>query len=110
MVHYRPRVAILNNIGFDHADIFVDLTAIETQFHNFVRTIPSSGQLIVNGPDPAIERVLSRGCWTPVGRVGVKEGGRAGEGGRACCGVVCKGARLCDAWREWVGEHTRGNA
>ena len=74
MVHYRPRVAILNNIEFDHADIFGDLAAIETQFHHFVRTLPSSGRLVVNGVDDAIARVLSRGCWTPVDRFGVWEG------------------------------------
>jgi UDP-N-acetylmuramate: L-alanyl-gamma-D-glutamyl-meso-diaminopimelate ligase len=74
MVHYRPTVAILNNIEFDHADIFSDLAAIETQFHHFVRTIPSSGRLVVNGADAAIARVLARGCWTPVERFGVSEG------------------------------------
>ena len=74
MVHYRPSVAILNNIEFDHADIFDDLAAIETQFHHFVRTIPSSGKLVVNGADATIARVLSRGCWTPVERFGVTEG------------------------------------
>jgi len=74
MVHYRPTVAILNNIEFDHADIFSDLAAIENQFHHFVRTIPSSGRLVVNGADAAIARVLARGCWTPVERFGVSEG------------------------------------
>ena len=74
MVHYRPLVAVLNNIEFDHADIFPDLAAIETQFHHFVRTIPAAGRLIVNGADPVIERVLARGCWTPVEKFGVSEG------------------------------------
>src|SRR3989441_11271383 len=83
MVHYRPKVAILNNIEFDDADIFADHASIETQFHNFIRTIPSSGQLIVNGADPAIERVLDRGCWTPVERFGVKEGWSASKVARA---------------------------
>ncbi|MDR1530136.1 MAG: UDP-N-acetylmuramate:L-alanyl-gamma-D-glutamyl-meso-diaminopimelate ligase [Burkholderiales bacterium] len=63
-VHYRPRTAILNNLEFDHADIFADLAAIETQFHYFVRTIPASGRLIVNAQSPALERVLSRGLWS----------------------------------------------
>ena len=71
MVHYRPRIAIINNIEFDHADIFPDLAAIETQFHHFVRTLPSSGRLIVNGADAAITRVLARGCWTPIEKFGV---------------------------------------
>jgi UDP-N-acetylmuramate: L-alanyl-gamma-D-glutamyl-meso-diaminopimelate ligase len=70
MVHYRPAVAILNNIEFDHADIFTDLAAIETQFHHFVRTVPGAGRLVVNGCDPAIQRVLARGCWTPSKVVG----------------------------------------
>jgi UDP-N-acetylmuramate: L-alanyl-gamma-D-glutamyl-meso-diaminopimelate ligase len=74
MVHYRPQVAVLNNIEFDHADIFPDLASIETQFHHFVRTIPAAGRLIVNGADAVIERVLARGCWTPVEKFGVGEG------------------------------------
>ena len=69
-VHYRPRIAILNNLEFDHADIFPDLAAIETQFHHLVRTVPSSGRLIVDGSSQAINRVLDRGCWTPVERIG----------------------------------------
>src|SRR6266704_2887669 len=110
MVHYRPRVAILSNIEFDHADIFVDLTAIETQFHNFVRTIPSSGQLIVNGADPAIERVLSRGCWTPVERFGVKEGWRASEVARGCFDVLYQETPVGQLCWELLGEHNRSNA
>ena len=66
MVHYLPRTAVLNNIEFDHADIFGDLAAIETQFHHFVRTVPRSGHLIVNGTDASIRRVLARGCWSPI--------------------------------------------
>jgi UDP-N-acetylmuramate: L-alanyl-gamma-D-glutamyl-meso-diaminopimelate ligase len=74
MIHYRPAVAILNNIEFDHADIFADLASIETQFHHFVRTLPRRGKLVINGTDPAIERVLARGCWTPVDRFAVPSG------------------------------------
>ena len=110
MVHYRPRVAILSNIEFDHADIFVDLTAIETQFHNFVRTIPSSGHLIVNGADPAIERVLTRGCWTPVERFGVKEGWRASEVARGCFDVLYQETPVGQLCWELLGEHNRSNA
>ena len=65
-VHYRPRTALLNNLEFDHADIFADLAAIETQFHHLVRTVPSSGLLVVNGEEPALERVIARGAWAPV--------------------------------------------
>jgi UDP-N-acetylmuramate: L-alanyl-gamma-D-glutamyl-meso-diaminopimelate ligase len=67
-VHYHPRTAILNNLEFDHADIFSDLAAIETQFHHLVRTIPGNGLIVSNAAEPALERVLKRGCWTPVER------------------------------------------
>lgn len=65
-VHYRPRTVILNNLEFDHADIFSDLAAIETQFHHLVRTLPGSGQIISNYKEASLKRVLARGCWTPV--------------------------------------------
>ncbi len=63
-VHYRPRTAVLNNLEFDHADIFPDLAAIETQFHHLVRTVPGVGRIVTNGREDALERVLTRGCWT----------------------------------------------
>ena len=69
-VHYRPRTALLNNLEFDHADIFADLAAIENQFHHLVRTVPSDGLLVVNGQEPALERVVTRGVWAPVERFG----------------------------------------
>ncbi|MGA0004509.1 MAG: UDP-N-acetylmuramate:L-alanyl-gamma-D-glutamyl-meso-diaminopimelate ligase [Burkholderiaceae bacterium] len=67
-LHYRAEVAVLNNLEFDHADIFTDLAAIETQFHHWVRTLPSEGRLVVHAQEPAIDRVLARGCYTPVWR------------------------------------------
>jgi len=67
-IHYRPRTAILNNLEFDHADIFPDLAAIETQFHHFVRTVPHRGRLIVNGADENLARVLAHGCWSEIER------------------------------------------
>jgi len=67
-VHYRPQVAILNNLEFDHADIFADLAAIETQFHHLMRTIPGNGTIISNGADANLERVISRGCWSNLQR------------------------------------------
>jgi len=76
-VHYSARTAILNNLEFDHADIFDDLAAIERQFHHFVRTVPRSGLLIVNGTDEALKRVLVKGAWTPVERFGVPAGWEA---------------------------------
>ena len=63
-VHYHAKTAILNNLEYDHADIFPDLNAIETQFHHLVRTVPGIGRLIVNGDQPSLARVLGRGCWS----------------------------------------------
>ena len=70
-VHYRPEIAILNNLEFDHADIFDSLADIERQFHHLVRTVPGNGRLIVNGEDDALARVLVKGCWTPVERFAI---------------------------------------
>jgi UDP-N-acetylmuramate: L-alanyl-gamma-D-glutamyl-meso-diaminopimelate ligase len=67
-VHYRPRTAVLNNLEFDHADIFPDLAAIERQFHHLVRTVPSQGRVVVNADEPALTRVLAQGCWSEVKR------------------------------------------
>jgi len=64
-VHYRPRTVVLNNLEFDHADIFDDLEAIKRQFHHLVRIIPSQGLLLVNQEEPNLKDVLERGCWTP---------------------------------------------
>ncbi len=63
-VWYRPRTAVLNNLEYDHADIFPDLAAIETQFHHLVRIVPANGLVVANGAEAAIGRVLERGCWT----------------------------------------------
>jgi len=71
-VHYRPTVAILNNLEYDHADIFPDLAAIQRQFHHLVRIVPGNGRLVVNGEDPALAEVLAMGCWTPVERFGIE--------------------------------------
>ncbi len=73
-VHYRPRTAILNNLEFDHADIFDNLAAIERQFHHLVRTVPGSGRLIVNGGDAHLARVLGMGCWSGVTRFDAADG------------------------------------
>lgn len=70
-VHYRPLVAILNNLEYDHADIFPDVAAIQRQFHHLVRTVPRRGRLIVNGEDERLGEVLAMGCWTPVERFGL---------------------------------------
>ena len=73
-VHYRPLVAILNNLEYDHADIFPDVAAIQRQFHHLVRTVPRRGRLVVNGHDARLGEVLAMGCWTPVQRFGFDAG------------------------------------
>lgn len=65
-VHYRPHIAVLNNLEYDHADIYPDLDAIQTQFHHLIRSVPGNGRLIVNAADANLAAVLERGCWTPV--------------------------------------------
>jgi predicted esterase YcpF (UPF0227 family) len=100
-VHYRPRTAILNNLEFDHADIFDDLAAIERQFHHLVRTVPASGRLVVNARDEALQRVLSMGCWSGVQRFG----GRKEEPGHAA--RARRAARLRRASRRPEGRPGR---
>ncbi len=80
-VHYRPRTAVLNNLEFDHADIFDDLAAIERQFHHLVRTVPSTGRIVVNGLEESLQRVLHHGCWSEVRSFGtaVSDFNAAGE-------------------------------
>lgn len=73
-VHYHPRTAILNNLEFDHADIFPDLVAIERQFHHFVRIIPNNGLIVANGNDVNLKSVLKQGCWTPIETFGTETG------------------------------------
>lgn len=73
-VHYHPRTAILNNLEFDHADIFPDLPAIERQFHHLVRIIPNNGLIVSNGSEASLKRVLDQGCWTPIEEFGTKVG------------------------------------
>ncbi|MBB5203506.1 UDP-N-acetylmuramate: L-alanyl-gamma-D-glutamyl-meso-diaminopimelate ligase [Inhella inkyongensis] len=112
-VHYRPRVAILNNLEYDHADIFPDLAAIETQFHHLVRTVPSEGRLIVNAREEALTRVLARGCWSPVQSFGARkeEPGMLRARGEPHAFDVLRGS-LRIARVEWAlaGEHNQLNA
>ena len=74
-VHYRPRTAILNNLEYDHADIFADLKAIQTQFHHMIRMIPQNGQIIMPHHTKSLEETLEMGAWTPVWRTGVYNDG-----------------------------------
>ena len=110
-VHYRPKTAILNNLEFDHADIFGDLADIERQFHHFVRTIPRSGRIISNGTDENLKRVLTQGCWTPVENFGVATGWEAGEPDReGGFEVAWRGRALGRVRWPLTGEHNRMNA
>ena len=110
-VHYHARTAILNNIEFDHADIFDDLAAIERQFHHLVRTVPRSGLIVANGADGVVGRVLEVGAWTPVERFGCPEGWQAGapdeQGGFE---VAWLGAALGRVRWQLQGAHNRLNA
>jgi UDP-N-acetylmuramate: L-alanyl-gamma-D-glutamyl-meso-diaminopimelate ligase len=105
-VHYHPRTAILNNLEFDHADIFADLAAIETQFHHLVRTVPGNGLIVSNGRESSLERVLQRGCWTPVERFGGDAGWQIDAENRVTLNGVTQGTL---SW-ELLGEHNRHNA
>ena len=112
-VHYRPRTAILNNLEYDHADIFPDLAAIETQFHHLVRTIPRRGRLIVNGSDDNLRRVLSHGCWSEVERF--RAAGVPGTGADwtiAADGTIKLGGAAQGTLSPFVlgGQHNRLNA
>ena len=112
-VHYRPRTAILNNLEHDHADIFPDLAAIETQFHHLVRTMPSSGRLVVNARDEALQRVLQRGCWSEVQRFGARreEPGVLRARGEPHAFDVLRGAmRIGRVDWALLGEHNQLNA
>ena len=79
-VHYRPRTAVLNNLEFDHADIFDNLAAIERQFHHLIRSVPAAGRVVVNGTEASLQRVLDMGCWSETVKFGTSEGvGSAGH-------------------------------
>jgi UDP-N-acetylmuramate: L-alanyl-gamma-D-glutamyl-meso-diaminopimelate ligase len=109
-VHYPARTAVLNNLEFDHADIFPDLAAIETQFHHFVRTLPASGLIIANGSDAALARVLARGCYTPVERFGVTDGWAATAIGPDAFDVLWRGEKQGRVQWALQGAHNRANA
>ena len=105
-VHYHPRTAILNNLEFDHADIFADLYAIETQFHHLVRTVPGNGLIVSNGREPALERVIDRGCWTQVERFGTESGWNIDADNRVTLNGKIQGVLDWDL----LGEHNGMNA
>jgi UDP-N-acetylmuramate: L-alanyl-gamma-D-glutamyl-meso-diaminopimelate ligase len=105
-VHYHPRTAILNNLEFDHADIFADLAAIETQFHHLVRTVPGNGLVVCNGREESLNRVIKRGCWTPVEKFGSDDDWNIDSDNHVALNSVAQGTLQ---W-ELMGEHNRMNA
>ena len=110
-VHYRPRTVILNNLEYDHADIFPDLAAIETQFHHLVRTVPGNGLIVANGREESLDRVFARGLWTPVEKFGGTGGWTAGEGDAdGHFDVFFNGALQGRVKWTLIGEHNRMNA
>jgi UDP-N-acetylmuramate: L-alanyl-gamma-D-glutamyl-meso-diaminopimelate ligase len=112
-VHYRPRTAILNNLELDHADIFPDIGAIETQFHHLVRTVPSQGRLVVNARDEALQRVLARGCWSEVQRFGTHKeepGGLRARGEPHAFDVLRGSLKVARVDWALLGEHNQLNA
>jgi len=110
-VHYRPRTAVLNNLEFDHADIFPDLAAIETQFHHLVRTIPGAGRIVLPAGSPALERVIARGCWSETVYFGADAGWSAGPADADGAFEVRRAGVPAGTVR-WTlsGEHNRMNA
>ena len=110
-VHYRPRTAILNNLEYDHADIFSNLAAIQTQFHHLVRTIPGQGLIVCNGREESLQTVLAQGCWTPVENFGSAEGWQAGEPDEnGAFDVLHHGQTVGRIGWQLLGEHNRLNA
>jgi UDP-N-acetylmuramate: L-alanyl-gamma-D-glutamyl-meso-diaminopimelate ligase len=121
-VHYRPRTAILNNLEYDHADIYADVAAIRWQFHQLVRTVPAAGRIIVNGDDAELATTLSLGCWTPRETFALAKapvGGSAGKSGASAewsaeitpgsaasrFAVLCQGQTVAEVSWPLLGEH-----
>jgi UDP-N-acetylmuramate: L-alanyl-gamma-D-glutamyl-meso-diaminopimelate ligase len=112
-VHYRPRIAILNNLEYDHADIFPDVAAIQRQFHHLVRTVPGNGRLIVNAEDANLAEVLAMGCWTPVETFGIDAGDWRGElleADGAAFRVTHQGRTVGEVHWNLLGRHNVMNA
>ncbi|MBQ9600647.1 MAG: UDP-N-acetylmuramate:L-alanyl-gamma-D-glutamyl-meso-diaminopimelate ligase, partial [Neisseriaceae bacterium] len=110
-VHYRPKTAILNNLEYDHADIFADLNAIQTQFHHLVRTVPGKGLLVCNGRENNLANVLERGAWTPIQFFGNEQGWQVGNvQADGTFDVLYQGETVGQIQWDLLGEHNRMNA
>ncbi len=109
-VHYRPRTAVLNNLEFDHADIFDDLTAIERQFHHLVRTVPSQGRVVVNGLEESLTRVLHQGVWSEVRSFGSASCDFVAQGDAGEFAVLRHGQAVAKVRWGLSGTHNQLNA
>ena len=109
-VHYRPRTAVLNNLEFDHADIFDDLAQIERQFHHLVRTVPASGRVVVNGLEESLQRVLAQGCWSEVRSFGSTVSDFTAHGGASDFEVQQRGKTVGRVRWALSGTHNQLNA
>ena len=110
-VHYRPRTAILNNLEFDHADIFDDLAAIEKQFHHLIRTVPQNGLVVSNGREDSLKRVIDKGCWSTVEQFGSDADWQAANAeGDGSFDVMYKNKPQGRVTWDLLGEHNRMNA
>ena len=109
-VHYRPRTAVLNNLEFDHADIFDDLAAIERQFHHLVRTVPSQGRVVVNGLEESLTRVLHQGVWSEVRSFGSASCDYVAEGDAGDFAVLRHGQAVARVAWGLSGTHNQLNA
>ena len=109
-VHYRPRTAVLNNLEFDHADIFPDLAAIERQFHHLVRTVPSTGRVVLNGLEDSLQRVLAQGCWSQTRSFGAAQSDFSAEGEPGSFTVRQGGQAVAQVDWDLGGVHNQLNA
>ena len=109
-VHYRPRTAVLNNLEFDHADIFDDLAAIERQFHHLLRTVPSTGRVVVNGLEESLARVLNQGCWSEQRSFGALVSDFSAEGDASDFAVLQQGRAVGRVQWSLSGQHNQLNA
>ncbi len=109
-VHYRPRTAILNNLEFDHADIFDNLAAIERQFHHLVRTVPSTGQVVFNGVEESLQRVLHMGCWSGQTSFGSAVSDLSADGDPSDFDVLHQGQAVAHVQWSLSGTHNQMNA
>jgi UDP-N-acetylmuramate: L-alanyl-gamma-D-glutamyl-meso-diaminopimelate ligase len=109
-VHYRPRTAVLNNLEFDHADIFDNLAAIERQFHHLVRTVPPSGRVVFNGLEESLTRVLHQGCWSEQASFGATVSDWSATGAAHDFSVLQRGKEVANVQWALSGLHNQLNA